>query len=205
MNTVDPHAPALDPFPGHHHPLPLSVHSISRSKITRCPCNFPLFFLTRLCRHGKKFVIGLSLRGCSVPVVWVWSRSSLGGGLGHDLGVAGVLGLALLEAILETARDVLQVAHAAGADSLSPLGLLAPVDCLCRWSVALSHRQGGSPSIVQEDVDIHFRVLAAGKPQEEHSDFWTWYERRPKKVCPRQQKIVPAKEATASQSPNPSS
>lgn len=41
----------------------------------------------------------------------------------------GVLGGAFLEAVLELAVDGLQVLHAAGAGGLSPLGLLAPVDC----------------------------------------------------------------------------
>lgn len=39
------------------------------------------------------------------------------------------LGLAGLEAVLELPGDVLEVAHAAGADSLSPLSLLGPVVC----------------------------------------------------------------------------
>ena len=43
-------------------------------------------------------------------------------------GAAGTLGLAGLEAILEAARHILEVAHAAGADSLSALALLTPVD-----------------------------------------------------------------------------
>lgn len=44
-----------------------------------------------------------------------------------------ILRYAVPEAVLESARDVLEVAHAAGTDSLSALGLLAPVvcDCLC--------------------------------------------------------------------------
>jgi hypothetical protein len=46
---------------------------------------------------------------------------------------AGALGSAGLEAVLESARDVLEVAAAAGADGLSSLGLLAPVVC---WELA---------------------------------------------------------------------
>jgi hypothetical protein len=53
----------------------------------------------------------------------------LGGGLGGLVHAAGVLGLAGLEAVLESAGDVLQVPRAASADGLSPLGLLTPVDC----------------------------------------------------------------------------
>lgn len=44
-------------------------------------------------------------------------------------GGVGVLGDASLEAILEAAGDFLEVPHAAGADGLSALGLLAPVVC----------------------------------------------------------------------------
>jgi len=40
-----------------------------------------------------------------------------------------VLGHAGLEAVLEAAGDILEVPHAAGADGLSALGLLAPVVC----------------------------------------------------------------------------
>jgi len=39
----------------------------------------------------------------------------------------GVLGDTSLEAVLEAAGDVLQVPHAASTNSLSALGLLAPV------------------------------------------------------------------------------
>jgi hypothetical protein len=52
----------------------------------------------------------------------------LGGGLGGLVHAAGVLGLAGLEAVLESAGDVLQVPRAASADGLSPLGLLTPVE-----------------------------------------------------------------------------
>lgn len=41
-----------------------------------------------------------------------------------------ILGCASLEAVLEFAGDVLEVPHAAGADGLSALGLLAPVVCI---------------------------------------------------------------------------
>ena len=41
----------------------------------------------------------------------------------------GVLGHTGPEAVLESAGDVLEVAHAAGADGVSALGLLAPVVC----------------------------------------------------------------------------
>ena len=44
-------------------------------------------------------------------------------------GTAGGLGGAGLEAVLEAAVDVAEVAHSAGAGGLSPLGLLTPVDC----------------------------------------------------------------------------
>lgn len=60
----------------------------------------------------------------------VGSRLGATANLGLLLGRApGALGLAGLEAVLESPGDVLEVAHAAGADRLSPLGLLAPVDC----------------------------------------------------------------------------
>ena len=52
----------------------------------------------------------------------------LGGGLGGLVHAAGVLGLAGLEAVLESAGDVLQVPRAASADGLSPLGFLTPVE-----------------------------------------------------------------------------
>jgi hypothetical protein len=42
-------------------------------------------------------------------------------------GATGAAGLAALEAVLEAARDILEVARAAGADSLSALSLFAPV------------------------------------------------------------------------------
>lgn len=42
---------------------------------------------------------------------------------------AGALGLTVLEAVLESSRHVLEVAHAAGTDGLSALALLAPVVC----------------------------------------------------------------------------
>ena len=58
-----------------------------------------------------------------------WLNSLLGGGLGGLVDAAGVLGLADLEAVLESARDVLLVPHAASAGGLSPLSLLTPVDC----------------------------------------------------------------------------
>jgi hypothetical protein len=62
----------------------------------------------------------------------------LEGGLGRDrkifilldlfrLVAAGVLGLAVLEAVLELSGDVLQVAHAAGTGGLPSLQLVAPV------------------------------------------------------------------------------
>jgi hypothetical protein len=52
---------------------------------------------------------------------------------------ASALGSAGLEAVLESARDVLEVAAAAGADSLSSLGLLTPVVCVrVRVSIASS-------------------------------------------------------------------
>lgn len=41
-----------------------------------------------------------------------------------------ILGYAGSEAVLESAGDVLEVPHAAGADSLSALGFLAPVVCM---------------------------------------------------------------------------
>jgi len=44
-----------------------------------------------------------------------------------DGGAGGALGDTSLEAVLEAAGDVLEVAHAAGTDGLSPLGLLGPV------------------------------------------------------------------------------
>lgn len=43
---------------------------------------------------------------------------------------AGTLGLAGLEAVGELAGDLLEVAHAAGADSLSALSLVRPVVCV---------------------------------------------------------------------------
>lgn len=42
------------------------------------------------------------------------------------------LGLASLEAVLESSGDVLEVTAAAGTDGLSPLGLLGPVVCTRR-------------------------------------------------------------------------
>lgn len=45
------------------------------------------------------------------------------------VGAAGTLGSTSLEAVLESSGNVLEVAHAAGADGLSSLSLLAPVDC----------------------------------------------------------------------------
>lgn len=53
-----------------------------------------------------------------------------GGGGGHLLGGGR---LALAEAVLEAAGQRLEVAHAARARRLPPLGLLAPVDCGVRW------------------------------------------------------------------------
>lgn len=43
-------------------------------------------------------------------------------------GAARVGGRAGLESVLESARDVLEVPHAAGAGGLPPLSLLGPVD-----------------------------------------------------------------------------
>lgn len=43
------------------------------------------------------------------------------------LDASSTLGLALLEAVLESPRHILEVAHAAGTDGLSPLSLLGPV------------------------------------------------------------------------------
>ena len=45
------------------------------------------------------------------------------------LDAAGTLGGTALEAVGELAVDGLEVLHAAGTSGLSPLGLLAPVDC----------------------------------------------------------------------------
>jgi len=72
-------------------------------------------FMFVSCRRGQRS------KGCGTHLVLV--------GLGHDGVVAGVLGLAVLEAVLEAPRDVLEVAHAAGAGGLPALGLLTPVDC----------------------------------------------------------------------------
>ena len=49
-----------------------------------------------------------------------------------------VLGYAGPEAVLEFAGNVLEVTHAAGADGLSALGLLAPVDCIGGFGVSKS-------------------------------------------------------------------
>lgn len=56
-------------------------------------------------------------------------------------GATGTLGLAGLEAVLEAAGDILEVARAASADSLSALSLLGPVDCQDIMLVAV----GGEP------------------------------------------------------------
>ncbi|GAO50308.1 hypothetical protein G7K_4438-t1 [Saitoella complicata NRRL Y-17804] len=45
-----------------------------------------------------------------------------------SLGGAGLLGLTLLEAVLEATVDVLQVGHATGTSGLSALALVRPVD-----------------------------------------------------------------------------
>lgn len=89
-------------------------------------------------------------------------------GLGLAGGAPRVLGLAGLEAVLEFPGDALEVAGAAGADSLSSLRLLGPVVCggvsmLCRWPRAIGsdvvwplsgrERKGGN---------IHLRILAEG-------------------------------------------
>jgi len=71
-------------------------------------------FMFVSCRRGQRS------KGCGTHLVLV--------GLGHDGVVAGVLGLAVLEAVLEAPRDVLEVAHAAGAGGLPALGLLTPVE-----------------------------------------------------------------------------
>lgn len=55
-----------------------------------------------------------------------WNKTDL---LGLGGRAAGALGSSGLETVFETARYVLEVAAAAGADRLSSLGLLAPVVC----------------------------------------------------------------------------
>lgn len=60
----------------------------------------------------------------SSPAGCCYCRLCRGGGRG----AACALGSALLEAVLEFARDALQRPHAARAGGLSPLRLLAPVD-----------------------------------------------------------------------------
>ena len=54
--------------------------------------------------------------------------ATVGNNLGA-LGALGALGGADLEAVVEAAVDLLEVAHSAGTGGLSALGLLAPVDC----------------------------------------------------------------------------
>lgn len=121
-------------------------------------------------------------------------------------GTAGALGGADLEAVLEAPGDGGQGAHAAGAGGLSALGLLGPVVCcalhvsiqslyVCAWAGPLRH----PPSFVVDSslegsassgwwvgwgglgsfVHVHFRVLAAGYPQEAQVCFWMCMERRP--------------------------
>lgn len=82
---------------------------------------------------------------------------------------------ASLEAVLEAARDAGEVLHAAGADGLSALGLLAPVVCVASF-VSKTSRRVTTPDPVQSfsqravmsgagqdrAVNVHFRVLAAG-------------------------------------------
>lgn len=73
----------------------------------------------------KEFLVGVARR--------------LGGSrLVHDGLVAGLLGLAGLEAVLEAAGHVLEVAGASGADGLPALGLLTPVDCSGDNTLALA-------------------------------------------------------------------
>ena len=49
-----------------------------------------------------------------------------------------VLGNSSLETVLEFARHVLEITHTSRADSLSALGLLAPVDCIGGFGVSKS-------------------------------------------------------------------
>lgn len=74
----------------------------------------------------------------------------------------GALGSALLEAVLEAARDGLERAHAAGTGGLSPLRLLAPVDCssvLALRSPVRDDRFGGRGYCWW---DVHFLMPALG-------------------------------------------
>lgn len=102
--------------------------------------------------------------GCSFRFVL------LRGLLALALGAARTLGDAGLETVLEAAGDVLEVAHAASADGLSPLGLLAPVDCVSNVSdngfldgkETSSNRSSASAEDWLGRIHVHLRVLAEG-------------------------------------------
>ena len=90
------------------------------------------------------------------------------------LGTAGGLGGAGLEAVLEAALDVAEVAHSAGAGGLSALGLLAPVVCVQQKIVSFNPNSSGADmiSIIDQAREhntvwmsgefVHLRVLAEG-------------------------------------------
>lgn len=89
-----------------------------------------------------------------------------------------------LEAVLELSWHLLQVTHTSSAGSLSPLGLLAPVDCNTMLVQILKYLPSrvpmqGSRETVLIGGNVHFRVLAAGYPHEAQVCFWMWRDRRP--------------------------
>lgn len=88
---------------------------------------------------------------------------SIHAGLGRvDLrlrGAAGVGGRAGLESVLEAARDVLEVPHAAGAGGLPPLRLLAPVDCVPSVSCVFPKRNLSIAPLMQGRSFVRWRAI----------------------------------------------
>jgi hypothetical protein len=91
---------------------------------------------------------------------------------------SGILGNTGAESVLEEAGDFLEVSHAASSDGLSSLGLLAPVVCVHHCQSRTINQNSCSEGR-ESFGHVHFRVLAAGYPQEEQVCFWMWRERRP--------------------------
>ena len=97
---------------------------------------------------------------------------------GSALGTTRAFRGPYLEAIAEPASHSLEVSHAAGTGGLSSLCLLGPVIYRKHQNQQRRGREregGGGGGIV------HFRVLAAGYPQDAQVCFWMWKERRPQR------------------------
>ena len=119
----------------------------------------------------------------------------------------------LAEPVLEAPRHVLEIAHAPCASGLPADGLLAPLVCA---AITDPQRVSKTERLFQESRHYqkakqqtaalaaklgcsHLRIVAAGKPHDEHLLFWMWNERRPQRlhsVCVLF-RLLPARTTTA--------